>query len=538
MLASPAVSNADPRPQRPSAPPGYAVREAASQEPDAARPLFFFCALLLAASVGAAHECVLRQPDAYLTPEGEPPRYLAGLAAAVGVLLGAGWGTQPRRIPARDRLPWLLLLAAIITGSSAAVLFTAVTHERVFATVAVAVSGLSAATLCALLRTAHQALRRPVSALGVFQRSLQPVQLVLVVLGLGVVAAATTLIGLLRTAALLALAFGVLAFWTPALFRYLDGRPLRSSTILQSTSVAVLLAATLGMAGAEVWVSVEDLRRYPSDIVYTRSTDRRHYVITSGQQAFALFVDDQLRFSTIDEQRYHEALVHPAMAAAREHSSVLVLGGGEGLIQREVLRYPDVERVAVVVVDSTVADLARKIGWLRKRTHDSMNSPRVHVIEQEPIVWIGESREQFDVVIVNLPDPLGYVEAKNYTRYFYHRLRQRLRPAGVAAIQATSPFRSPQTFASIERTLRAAGLSAVPYRAPVPMLGDWGFLLAAKRPLDVPRRVPDGLTFLDAPGLARLFRLPADVRSREPGVVSRLHEQPLVDVFARERWTH
>jgi spermidine synthase len=167
-----------------------------------------------------------------------------------------------------------------------------------------------------------------------------------------------------------------------------------------------------------------------------------------------------------------------------------------------------------------------------------MSSPRIHVIEQEPIVWLGETGAQYDVVIVNLPDPLGYVEAKNYTRYFYRRLRDRLRPSGVAAIQATSPFRSPQTFASVDRTLRAAGLSTLAYRAPIPMLGDWGFLLAARTPLQVPRRVPEGLTFLDTAGLARLFQLPTDVRSRDPGVVSTLHEQPLVDIFANERWTN
>jgi spermidine synthase len=165
-----------------------------------------------------------------------------------------------------------------------------------------------------------------------------------------------------------------------------------------------------------------------------------------------------------------------------------------------------------------------------------MNSPRVRVIEQEPIVWLGESRQQYDVVIVNVPDPVSYVEAKNYTRCFYRRLGERLGPSGVAAIQATSPFRSPRTFASVDRTLRAVGLFTLAYRAPIPMLGDWGFLLAANNPLSVPQRVPEGLTFLDSPGLARLFQLPTDVRSRDPGVVSTLYRLPLVDVFENERW--
>ncbi len=532
------MSHADARSQRPSAPPGYASREPTSREPDAARPLFYFCALLLAATVGAAHECVLRQPDVYLSPGGGPPRYWAALAAAVGALLGAWWGTKPRRVPARERLPWLLLSTAVITGCSAGLLFVSFTHEAFFVAVTVLVPGLSAAALAAVLRTSHEALRRSVSALGVFQRSLRPVQLILLALALGGIAAATTSIGLLRTSALLGIAFGTLAFWSPALFHYLDGRPLRSAPTMRALSVGVLLAAVAGMVGAERWVSSTDLRLYPSDIVYTRTTDRQHYVITSGQQAFALFVDDQLRFSTIDEQRYYEALVHPALAAAPKHSSVLVLGGGEGLVQRELLRYPDVEQVTVVVVDGAAVDLAGELVWLRKRTQDSMSSPRIRVIEQEPIVWLGQTQERFDVVIVNLPDPLSYVEAKNYTRYFYHRLRERLRPAGVAAIQATSPFRSPETFASVDRTLRAAGLSTLAYRAPVPMLGDWGFLLAAKAPLSVPQQVPQGLTFLDTPGLARLFQLPTDVRSRNPGVVSTLYEQPLVDVFENERWTH
>ena len=435
-------------------------------------------------------------------------------------------------------MPWLLLSTAIITGCSAGLLFVSFSHEELFAGVTVLIPGASAASLAALVRTSHAALRRPVSALGVFQRSLRPVQLVLLALSLAGVAAATTTIGLLRTSALLGVAFGTLAFWSPALFHYLDGRPLRFAATVRYASLGIVFVAGAGIVGAERWVSIADLRRYPSDIVYTRTTDRRHYVITSGQRAFALFVDDQLRFSTIDEQRYYEALVHPALAVAPKHASVLVLGGGEGLVQREVLRYPDVEQVTVVVVDGAVVDLPRDLVWLRKRCRDSMSSPRVRVIEQEPIVWLGETGAQYDVVIVNLPDPLGYVEAKNYTRYFYQRLRDRLRPSGVAAIQATSPFRSPQTFASVDRTLRAAGLSTLAYRAPIPMLGDWGFLLAARTPLQVPRRVPEGLTFLDTAGLARLFQLPTDVRSRDPGVVSTLYEQPLVDIFANERWTN
>ena len=532
------MSTADPRSQSTGAPPGYADLHQRGRESDAARPLFFFSALLLATSIGAAHECVLRQTNAYLSPGEGPPRYLAALAAAVGALLGAWLGGHPRRVAARDRLPWLLLAAALITGGSAAVLFFAFARNRVFTAVALVLPGLTSATVFALLRTSYQALRRPASTLGVFQRSLRAVQLVLLALGLGALAAATTSIGLLRTSALLGIAFGTLAFWCPTLLSYLDGRPPRFGSAIRIVSVGVLCAAVAGIVGAEAWVSVQDLRRYPSDIVYARTTDRRHYVVTSAQQSFALFVDDQLRFSTVDEQRYHEALVHPAMAAASRHASVLVLGGGAGLVERELLRYPDVEQVTVVVVDWSIVDLARQLGWLRRRSGDSMSSPRVRVIQEEPIVWLAETRERFDVVIVDLPDPVDYAEAKNYTRYFYHRLRERLGPNGVAAIQAASPFRSPRTFASVERTLREARCSVLPYHAPIPMLGDWGYFLAARTPLHVPHRVPDGLTFLDSAELAALFHLPNDLRSRDPGVVSTLHEQPLVDVFGSERWTH
>jgi spermidine synthase len=514
----------------------HSVRRTRQQSaPEPSTLLLLFCALLLAACVGLGHETLLRQPSAYLGPGEGPPLWAAAVAATAGALAGYWLLARPAHVSPRERLPWLLLAASGVAAGSAPLLFFAFAHGGLFELSVALVPALAGAVLAATLRAAARALRRPVAGLGVLSRALGFYPLVGLTLLLGMAAVATTLIGLLRSAALVALALGVLARWSESLLLYLDRRPVAGARAVRVASVAAC-AAYLGLfAASERCVSVADLIDYPGEVVYTRHGEHQRWVITSVQGSFALFVDDRLKLSTVDERRYFESLVQPALAAATRPRHIAVLGAGEGLVEREILRHGEVESITVVVVDAALAELARHMPWLRHRSEGARACSKVRVIEREPIVWLGETGAQFDVIVVDLPDPLSYLEAKNYTRYFYRQLAERLAPRGVAVVQATSPFRTPQTFATITATIAAAGLHTLPYRAPIPMLGDWGFVLASHDLLRVPAAAPPGLSFLDSATLAQLFELPADATTAKPALVSTLERQFLVDVFARER---
>jgi spermidine synthase len=248
-----------------------------------------------------------------------------------------------------------------------------------------------------------------------------------------------------------------------------------------------------------------------------------------------LFLDNNLQFSAADEYRYHEALVHPAFASAARHARVLVLGGGDGLATREILRYPDVKEVTLVDLDGAVTDLARSSPWLVELNHDAFHEPRVHVVNADAMVWLaeGESSAPFDVAVVDFPDPNNFALGKLFTSRFYKLLRARLADDAVAVVQATSPLVARRSFWCIVRTIEASGYEARPYHAFVPSFGEWGFVLASPRELPPPSRVPAGLRYLTDAELPGLFVLAPDM-GPVPVEVNRLNNQVLVHYYEEE----
>jgi len=521
------------------APRGYATDSGLVEAKDAAAPVFYYAALLAAGSVAAIWETAVRQPSMYLDPGGGPPRYIATLATLAGAALG--WFVSVRRRRAggqHDRLAWLLVAASLPAGASAPLWFLAFREPILFCLAAVLAPAATAAAVAAALVTARHALQ-PAAALDVFGQALRPLRLVASLTVLAALAASTTLLGLIRSACLVGMALAVCAMWTPTLCTFLGTRRPHARTSVAHAALVALVGNAAAFVASARWVGLSEPLAFVHDIAFAHTGRAQRLVITSGQKGFALFLDGQLKVSTVDEQRYYEALVHPAMAVASYRERVAVLGAGDGFAEREILRYPDVRHVTVVVADRTLADLARRSPWLRARSHDSMLSPRVHVIEEEPIVWLMQETEaaepEFDVVVVDLPDPRSYVEAKSYSRYFYRRLARRLAPGGIASVQATSAFRSPTTFATIEATIREAPLFTLTYRAPISLLGEWGFVLASRRQVEPPRIAPAGLTFLDDASMAQLFQVASDTHPTQAVEANTLYRAPIVEIFAREQ---
>jgi spermidine synthase len=251
------------------------------------------------------------------------------------------------------------------------------------------------------------------------------------------------------------------------------------------------------------------------DIVLTRSA--------TGPEDLRLFLNGDLQFSSADEHRYHEALVHPAMAGP--HERVLVLGGGDGLALREVLRYPGVERAVEVDLDPEMLRLAREDDDLRRLNGDALADPRVQTIAADAFSWLRTAGEPFDVVIVDLPDPDTEDLAKLYSVEMYGLIARRvLAPGGRVVVQSGSPYFAPEAYWSIEQSLRAAGLRSTPYHVDVPTFGDWGFHLATTgRPPAMRMDPPQRLRFLDPAVLRAATVFPPDRRriAVEPSTLNR-----------------
>ena len=276
---------------------------------------------------------------------------------------------------------------------------------------------------------------------------------------------------------------------------------------------AVLAALALATSMARDFEVTARQSLFDDPIVLIERSHYQEIVVTQGEaDDLRLFLNGDLQFSSRDEYRYHEALVHPAMAG--RHARVLVLGGGDGLAIREILRYPGVQGVVNVELDARMTALARDDKRLRRLNRDALRDPRVQVVTADAFTWLRTSRERFDVVVADFPDPDDAATAKLYSQELYDGLRRRaLAPGGRLVVQAGSPYFARESFWGVEATLRAARWRPTPYHVDVPSFGDWGFLLASEDRFPVLTLAPPPggpLRFLDRPTLSAAASFPPD----------------------------
>jgi len=278
------------------------------------------------------------------------------------------------------------------------------------------------------------------------------------------------------------------------------------------TTRTMKVAWGLAMAGsiaalimAERMVSVVDAALFEDDVILSETTPYQQITITQFRDRTRLFLDHSIQFDTLDEHRYHEMLVHPVLAQAPRRAQVLILGGGDGMAVREVLRYADVAAVTLVDLDPRVTELFRDHPDLAPLNDGSLRDPRVQVVAADAWTFLADSNQQFDVIILDLPDPKNIALSKLYSLEFYAMLVERLTGHGVFTTQAGSPLFARDAFWSIVQTLEdtrnpnapGEGLFVTPYQSYVPSFGQWGFVMASAAPLRARTLdLPDGLNYL------------------------------------------
>ncbi|NOY94295.1 MAG: polyamine aminopropyltransferase [Deltaproteobacteria bacterium] len=340
-------------------------------------------------------------------------------------------------------------------------------------------------------------------------------------------------LGLNRTS----LTFGLLncAVGVLSTFVLADVVPKRALLRLRITASAIAVILVAGLVYADRLTTFAEQGLYADPIVYSQQSAYQRVVLTENPHSVQLFLNGNLQFSSADEYRYHEALVHPAFARAPRHSRVLILGGGDGLALREVFRYPDVEHVTMVDLDPAVTNLARQIPTMQRLNHNSLSDPRLTLINADAMAWLrADGRRPFDVVIVDFPDPNNFSLGKLYTRGFYRLLMRVIGPDTALVVQSTSPMYARKSFWCIARTMRSAGFSTHSYHAHVPSFGEWGYVLAMKHPFEPPTQLRvDGLRFLNDATLASLFIFSRDMQEL-PVRENTLNDQQLVAYYEHE----
>ncbi len=336
-------------------------------------------------------------------------------------------------------------------------------------------------------------------------------------------------LGLIRTGLLFGLLNAGVAFWTLWVFRH----ELRRVSAHAVACVGTAAALAAGFAVADHITSLAEDKFYHEHIVLAATSPYQRIVVTNGRTGHKLFLNGNLQFAERDEYRYHEALVHPAMSAFGAPRRVAVLGGGDGMAVREILKYPSVESVTLVELDPNMTKLFANDPAMSRLNAGSLRSPKLHIVNTDAFQWLQEGTDMFDVIVVDFPDPTNFSIGKLYTSSFYALLAQRLSASGYAVIQTTSPLVARKSFWTVVTTLESVGLLATPYHANVPSFGEWGYIIASHRPWHMPETLPDGLRFLTPQTLRLLFDFPKDM-TRVPAEVNRLSNQVLVSTYEQE----
>ncbi len=336
-------------------------------------------------------------------------------------------------------------------------------------------------------------------------------------------------LGLVRAAMLFGIVNAAVALWSTFLF----ADQLVRTAGLRAAGVAVLATLGCGMAFANRITIAAENNIYADEVIFARDTRYQRIVLTKWKDDIRLFLSSHLQFSSRDEYRYHEALVHPGLAAVPGAQRVLVLGGGDGLAVREILKYPGVRSITLVDLDPEMTRLFSTHPMLTPLNDGSLKAPRVHIVNADAFPWLENEAGLFDFVVVDFPDPTNFSLGKLYTTTFYRLLARHLTPRGFAAIQSTSPLFARRSYWCIVETLKQAGLEVYPYHAYVPSFGEWGFALAGPGPYRPPARLPGGLRFLTPATVPQLFDFPNDMAAVavEP---NRLNDQVLVRYYDHE----
>ncbi|MFK7933249.1 MAG: polyamine aminopropyltransferase, partial [Saprospiraceae bacterium] len=246
--------------------------------------------------------------------------------------------------------------------------------------------------------------------------------------------------------------------------------------------IAIALASSIGISAyhAEEIILHGEQSKYLDKVVLSEQSRYQKIVLTEWKDDYWLYLNGNLQFSSYDEPLYHEVLVHPAMHFTPNPQHVLILGGGDGCAARELLKYPNVDKITLVDLDPAITNLAQQNDIFLNINQRSLLDSKVNIVNQDAFVYLDQQADFYDLIIIDLPDPRSVEMARLYSLEFYQMCRLRLRPNGVLITQAGSPYFAASSFQCIEKTMQAADFSTLPLHNQIITMGEWGWVLALK----------------------------------------------------------
>lgn len=337
-------------------------------------------------------------------------------------------------------------------------------------------------------------------------------------------------LGLARSALL----FGIINVLVGMLAIFVFRKDLVNPAPWYSKSLFCIFVLLTGFVFSHQIVKFSEEFSYEGKIIISKSSPYQKIVLTRQGSDLKLYLNRNLQFSAKDEYRYHEALVHPGLSQLIEPKKVLVLGGGDGLAVREILKYPSIESITLVDLDPTMTKLFQELPLLKQLNNNALLSDKLKIYNQDAFLWLKSQTQNFDFIVIDLPDPTSYGLGKLYTQHFYRHVWSHLKPDGIVVVQSTAPYISRMSYWCIANTLESSQFHVSSYTTFIPSFGLWGYHMASKKPLAMQSfHLPKDLRYITKDIILSLFEIPADM-SRLPTEVNALNNQALVRYFDQE----
>ncbi len=341
-------------------------------------------------------------------------------------------------------------------------------------------------------------------------------------------------LGLVKSSFLFGIFNTMVAIWV----LYAIKEEIPAKKLHKLSAITVLIALMLGFAYSEKITSLSETNTYQGKIIFAESSPYQRIVLTKQAQDLRLYLNSNLQFSSVDEYRYHEALVHPVLSSLSNPKRVLIIGGGDGLAVREVLKYPSVESITMVDLDPAMTRLFSSNEMLMELNQKSLLSPKLTIHNRDAFLWLkelqaGNEKPRFDAIIIDVPDPSNFSVGKLYSVTFFKLLHSVMDKDSLVVVQSTSPLVARKSFWCVSNTLDAAGFNTTAYHTYVPSFGEWGFVIASHKPYIQPQHYPDGLRYVSVETAGEMFHFPADMAWVETKI-QRLDDQALIHYFDEE----
>ncbi len=235
-----------------------------------------------------------------------------------------------------------------------------------------------------------------------------------------------------------------------------------------------------GLIFAQPIVKYGDQKKYRDKIVYQEQTKYQKIVLTERKGDYSLFINGNLQLSSFDEYMYHEPLVHSVLNVSENRKSILILGGGDGCAVREVLKYNDVEHIELVDLDPAMTKLGRTNNMFISMNDNALNNDKVEIKIGDAFQFLEHTKQLYDVIIIDLPDPNNIDLNKLYTKEFYYLIANHLTHGGAVITQAGSPYYATKAFYCIEKTMKTSGLKTLALQNQILTMGQWGWIIGSK----------------------------------------------------------